>query len=332
MDRARFDVRMAQFAVAAGAELWTGAKAVGATRDATGVTLEIALGGAKGLAGPAVTGPEGTQPPGRTATVRARLVVGADGIRSSVARWFSFPPVEEIVSCYEAELSGVHLSPDAPGIIPMFAGSKQAPGFFSWIIPVGQGRARAGLAVAPGMGADAAKAHYERMFVDPQSAPYLKGARPEYLIIGGIPIGLRARLVDDRVALVGDAAGMAKPTSGGGIHFGLIASEHLARVAGPALAMDRLSRGDLLRYERRVRGTIGRELRRGRRLRALYKRLTDRDFNRLAHLLATPRARRAIVRHGHIDYPSRLVLPLLWAQPRLAPLFLRIALRPPEAP
>jgi digeranylgeranylglycerophospholipid reductase len=313
MDRAGFDRRCAEFAVGAGVELRVATKATGARRDDAGVTVAL-------------------QRLGLRSEVRVRLLVGADGIRGGVARWFDFPPVDEIVSAYEAELAGCHVPADRTHIIPMFSGAAQAPGFFSWIIPVGGDRTRTGLAVAPGMNEQSARAYYERMFSDPHSAPYLTGAKPTYLIIGGIPLGLRSRLVDDRVMLVGDAAGMAKPTSGGGIYMGLVGSEHLAAVADRALRGDRLSRGDLLPYERRVRRTIARELRKGRLLRALYKRFTDADFNRLARLLSQDRPKAVIERLGDIDYPSRLLLPLLWAEPRLAGLFLRVLLRgdPPE--
>lgn len=314
MDRARFDQRMAASAVAAGVELRVATKATAAKRDAAGVTVTLNRMGV-------------------VSQVRAALLVGADGIRGSVARWFDFPPVDEIVSAYEAELSGCHVPSGRGHMIPMFAGRAQAPGFFSWIIPVGGDRTRTGLAVAPGMNEQSAKAYYERMFTDAQSAPFLAGAKPTYLIIGGIPLGLRSRLVDDRVMLVGDAAGMAKPTSGGGIYMGLVGSEHLAAVANKALASDRLSRGDLLPYERRVKRTIARELRKGTLLRGVYKRFGDDDLNRLARLLAKPKPKAVIERLGDIDYPSRLVIPLLVAEPRLVGLFLKVLLRgeqPPE--
>jgi flavin-dependent dehydrogenase len=178
------------------------------------------------------------------------------------------------------------------------------------------------------MNLQSAKAYYERMFTDPHSAPFLQGATPSYLIIGGIPLGLRGHLVQDRVVLVGDAAGMAKPTSGGGIYYGLVASGFLAPVADAGLRSDRLDRGSLLPYERRVKRTLGRELRKGKALRALYKRFRDADFDRLAELLAAPEAKAVIEKVGDIDYPSRLVLPLLWAQPRLGPFFLKVLLRP----
>ena len=59
----------------------------------------------------------------------------------------------------------------------------------------------------------------------------------------------------------------------------------------------------------------------------LYKRFRDEDFDRLARLLSKPRPRAAIEGVGDIDYPSRLVLPLLWAEPRLGLLFLKVVLR-----
>jgi geranylgeranyl reductase family protein len=311
MDRARFDVRCAEFAVKAGVELRVATKAVAAVRDPGGVTVTL-------------------QTLGLRSPVRVRLLVGADGIRGAVARWFGFPPVDEIVSAYEAELAGCHIPAGREHVIPMFSGASQAPGFFSWIIPVGGGRTRTGLAVAPGMNEQSARAYYERMFTDPQSAPYLAGAKPTYLIIGGIPLGLRSRLVDDRVMLVGDAAGMAKPTSGGGIYMGLVGSEFLAAVADKGLRGDRLSRGDLLPYQRKVKRTIARELRKGTLLRGLYKRFRDPDFNRLARLLSKPKPKAVIERLGDIDYPSRLVVPLLMAEPRLVGLFLKVLLRQPQ--
>lgn len=309
MDRARFDQRMAEHAVAAGARLETATKAVGAERVPDGVRVIL-------------------QNDGRRRDVQCRLLVGADGLRSRVAEWFGFPPVRERVSAYEAELSGCRIPDGEEHLIPMFAGDAQAPGFFSWIIPVGGDRTRSGLAVAPGMSEAAAKRYYEKMFTDPHSAPYLEGAKEEHLIIGAIPLGLRKGLVQDRVVLVGDAAGMAKPTSGGGIYMGLVASEHLVDVALPRLADDRLTARHLQPYGRRVKRTIARELRKGEWLRALYVRFRDADLNRFARLLQGERVRKVIEGRGDIDYPSRLVLPLLWARPRLGPFFAKILLRP----
>lgn len=318
MDRAGFDQACAHAAVEAGATLQTTTKAVAACLTPSDDGVIVIVQGADG---------------GRSEE-RCRILIGADGIRGGVARWFHLPPVDEQVAAYEVELAGCNIPDGEEHLIPMFAGRAQAPGFFSWIIPVGGGRTRSGLAVAPGLSEAAAKRYYERMFDDEASAPYLRGSKEIYRIVGGIPLGMRKRLVTNRVALVGDAAGMAKPTSGGGILMALLASEHLARVAGDGLRRDKageasaLDVGALRAYEREVKRSLGRELRFGGLVRRIFVRFHDTDLDRLAHLLSSPRARAAIERHGDIDYVSRLALPILWAQPRLIPLFAKIMLRP----
>ncbi len=306
MDRAGFDQAMAAAASKAGAQVVTATKAVAMDTRPDGATVTLQDGSGR-------------------RDVTCKLVIGADGIRSRVAEWAGMPRVREIVSAYEAELTGCHI--ERSDMIPMFAGNAQAPGFFSWIIPVGGDRTRSGLAVAPGMSEAAAKRYYERMFTDPLSKPYLDGAKETYLIIGGIPLGLRRRLVGDRVMLVGDAAAMAKPTSGGGIYMSLVAGEQLAGLADKRLRDGRLDRAHLRPYESSVRSTLARELKRGEWLRAVYKRFGDRDLNDLARLLSKPKVRNVIEAHGDIDFPSRLVLPLLRTEPRLAGLFVKSMMR-----
>jgi digeranylgeranylglycerophospholipid reductase len=325
MDRAGFDQRMAEHAVQAGAQIFVATKAVAAERVDDGIVVTVQKAEAKSIQTAKGTVKDATKPAARVA-VHARMVIGADGIRGNVAKWFGLPPVGEQVSAYEVELSGCTL-PDGDRIIPMFAGRAQAPGFFSWIIPLGGGRTRSGLAVAPGMNEAAAKQYYERMFDDEMSRDYLTGSKEVYRIIGGIPLGLRKRLVTDRVAVVGDAAGMAKPTSGGGIYMGLVASEHLAEVVHAGLEADDLSARRLKPYEKLVRAGIAKELRKGTVLRNIYKKLNDSDLNQLVVLCNKPKVRAIIESVGDIDYPSRLVLPVMRAEPRFVSLFAKAMLR-----
>lgn len=307
MDRAGFDQRMAKAAEAAGVDVLTGTKAVAVTSNEDGhiVTLQGQVDG----------------------PVHCRFLVGADGIRSRVATWFNLPKTKEIVSAYEVELHGCTIPDGEEDMIPMFAGKSAAPGFFSWVIPIGKGATRSGLAVAPGLKEEAAKVYYERMFDDPRSAKFLAGSTEGYRIIGGIPLGLRKRLVGPRVAVVGDAAGMAKPTSGGGIYMGLEAAEALVEAVTPALRSEKGWTQALSRYERQVRKTIGKELRIGNLLRTLFRRMRDEDLDRLAELLADPEMQAIIEEKGDIDFPSRLVLPLVAKQPRLATLFAKVLIQ-----
>ena len=143
---------------------------------------------------------------------------------------------------------------------------------------------------------------------------------------GTIPLGYNPQAYGDGVILVGDAAGVAKPTSGGGIYTGLVS----ARLAAQTI-IEVLERGEpqakaLARYQHRLNSTLGRELKRGKRLRSAFVRLSDEMFDELVGLLADPEVIQLIEEHGDIDYASRVATAVLKKKPQLlkfAPLLLK---------
>jgi geranylgeranyl reductase family protein len=93
--------------------------------------------------------------------------------------------------------------------VEIFFDSDKYPGFFMWIIPIGDGRGKIGVA---GKGINTSLALHE----------YMKSKGDKYSIIRKIfaPIwigGPRSHFVFDRTLIVGDAAGQTKPTTAGGI-------------------------------------------------------------------------------------------------------------------
>ncbi|MEE9173415.1 MAG: NAD(P)/FAD-dependent oxidoreductase, partial [Thermoplasmata archaeon] len=81
--------------------------------------------------------------------------------------------------------------------------------------------------------------------------------------------------------MVGDAAGQVKPTTGGGIYYGLLCAEIAADTLNGALAGNDLSAENLAEYERRWKKKLGRELRVGYWARKLYERLSDGQIDRI---------------------------------------------------
>ena len=65
-----------------------------------------------------------------------------------------------------------------------------------------------------------------------------------------LPLGPVPRTFADRVVAVGDAAGLVKPTTGGGIHYSLLSASLAADVIGQGLRTNRLHASALSRYER----------------------------------------------------------------------------------
>ena len=99
-----------------------------------------------------------------------------------------------------------------------------------------------------------------------------------------LPLGPVAKTYGTRLLAAGDAAGLVKPTTGGGIYYGLISGQIAADVLGPALQQDDLSESRLRAYQTGWQARLGSEIRVGLKFRALASRLNDRAIDALVEL------------------------------------------------
>ncbi len=277
IDRPAFDRLLAERAASAGAVLMLGTRAQHFARLDGRVQVEV-------------------QTERGVCRLHAPLLVGAEGVNSRVARWIGSGYQSEIVPVIKAEVAFRGPGTD---VIEIFFGNEVAPGFFAWAIPVGDGQARIGL------GATASVRRYYAAFLG-----MLRDRFGDFDVLaqrgGLLTLGPARGLVADRVMLVGGAACQTKPTTGGGIYFGLRAAALAAETALEAVERGDFSRRMLSRYEQRWRRHDGLELMFGRWLRGLFVRLSDRDFDVLIRLLSAAWVREQIARWGDIDFPSRL--------------------------
>ena len=157
--------------------------------------------------------------------ISARYLLAADGARSPTARLLGLSPNLRFIAGVEREYRDPGLLD--PGYLHCFLDSRTAPGYIAWaaVSPIG---AQIGLAVSDGRRPkiDAFTREAERMFrLDP--------ARANERRAGLIPCGgLVKHWHREGAMLVGDAAGMVSPLTGGGIHPALA----IGRKAGQAVA------------------------------------------------------------------------------------------------
>jgi digeranylgeranylglycerophospholipid reductase len=295
IDRAGLDIYLADRAARAGAEIRCSTRFDGIGPSPDGFT-EAHL----------------TDPDGGHVALRARLVVGADGVSSGVARAFRLRRPIEFLPAFEAEFS---TSPGDPETVEVYLGRMLSPGLFGWWIPDGEGGARVGVAVdADGTPArlyfDRLVAHLARRFGRP--LPH-----PTAYLVSGIPIGTVPRTVGPGVLLVGDAAAQVKPLSGGGIFTGMRCGQLAAETADAALkAADRSVRA-LSAYERAWHAEFGDEFRKALYLRRVFQRLNDADLDRLIAALQGSELAATIVAFGDIDFPTHVARQLLRQSPSL---------------
>ncbi|OPX72279.1 MAG: Digeranylgeranylglycerophospholipid reductase [Methanoregulaceae archaeon PtaB.Bin108] len=132
-----------------------------------------------------------------------------------------------------------------------------------------------------------------------------------HLVSGTIPLGTRSRTFGNHVLFIGDAAGMAKPTSGGGVYTGVRAARHAARVIGEALSENDSGDTSLSEYQKAWKNDFGRELDLGMQLFRIRQGISPADMSRVITVLGDPAILEDIVMLGDMDRPGKLIRRLL---------------------
>jgi flavin-dependent dehydrogenase len=224
------------------------------------------------------------------------ILVGADGAVSTVASAFAFPPIDEYVLTYKAEYDGAQI--EDTGVVEMFF-SNIAHRFFAWTVPYSKERVEAGIGVSGFAKRDSATAF--RVFE--KANGMLSNARFEKGCASMIPLSSRSITVKDNVALVGDAAGQVKATTGGGIIFGVSCAEILA-----ATIESRIGNGTpLSRYEGEWRRKYAIDLRLHSMLHSYYSGINTRNFELLFKLSKLLGAESFFSKYGDMDRPSAMI-------------------------
>ena len=130
---------------------------------------------------------------------------------------------------------------------------------------------------------------------------------------GSIPLTPPACTYGERLLAVGDAAGQTKPTTGGGIFYGLIGADIAADVLHQALLDGDLTAGRLSGYERAWRRKLGGELRTGYWARRLYERLSGEQIDLIFKIIKSSGIDEALLKAEDLsfDWHSRTIMKLM---------------------
>jgi len=301
IDRPDLDRSIANKAVEAGVDLREGHRYLSHRRSENGIIATIKSKNGK-------------------IDLETRLLIGSDGPASRVARDAGLSSKREVLAAFGADVEGYK---GKDNHVDLFVGSELAPRFFGWGIPTGPNEGRIGMAtVLP----DRPKNFFRDYFHKGAPSKLLGGAKIVNRVSGLIPFGIRDPSYADNVILTGDAAGMAKPTSGGGIYSGLISADAAFEVADKAFQKEKLDSNTLSPYQSLLKQRIGGELIKGYYLRRAFLSLTDDQLSDIISILGESKVREAIEKTGDLDYASLAAFSVLKAQPKLvkfAPLLLK---------
>ena len=207
--------------------------------------------------------------------------------------------------------------------LEMYTGRDIAPGLFAWVIPNGETH-RIGMWALP----DDLDGHSCEEFVDnlmnhPLWRHKFENCCETARYCGPIPAGMVRRPYGERVLLVGDAAGLAKPTTGGGIGPGFQQVDLLSEDLSSAISKDALSARKMKKICRPLE-QMRREQQRSRALRDFFvTSRSDAELHQHFEIFAKPEVIELINFQGDIERPASLGLALL----KEVPEFRKIALK-----
>ena len=202
--------------------------------------------------------------------LRARMVVLACGFSSNLVKHLGMgqPAFQCTGVQTEVEVSEYQE-------IEVYFNQNIAPGFFAWLAPTSNGRALAGLMTRKSPG------QHLRLWLDELESEGKIGKGDLLVKHSGIPLKPLGSTSGERVLVVGDAAGQVKPTTGGGIYFGLQCADLAANSLHQAIVEKNYSAKSLSSYEKEWRALLLSEIKREYWARRAYQLLSNRQIDDL---------------------------------------------------
>lgn len=300
-----FDEAVVMQSIATGTEIMLSTKPVSASIENEYVEVNI-------------DGPNGSE------TVRCKLLCGADGAHSWVRRKFRMGNPTETMIGFQIEVTGY--SGD-DGMLDMYTGASIAPGFFSWAIPTGETTRLGTWTKASLMGGTSSEEFMSRLMEDKNLNSRFTDCSEVARFCGPVPSGIVRRPMRERVALFGDAAGICKPTTGGGIGPGFKQVDMLVPLLSNAISENDLGEVRMKALSSKLK-QMKRDQRKKRALRdAFLTEMNDSELEDIFSVWARPEVTDLINEFGDIENPIPLGVKML----REVPEFRRLAGRAAKA-
>ncbi|TFG13081.1 NAD(P)/FAD-dependent oxidoreductase [Candidatus Thorarchaeota archaeon] len=238
-------------------------------------------------------------------SIQSRFVCLAEGSRCQISQQLGFPsvPKSSKYPAYQFEIEGADIDPRH---VEMFYGRKISTGFFAWVIPFGEGKARVGLASR-----DESKRRLKSSMKNhPVISERVEGAKIRRGLGGIVLVGKPIERTSIGNAVVtGDAAGHVKATTGGGVILGGVAARIAGQVIRKRLLKDEFEQG-LDEYSAQWRAKLEREFRAMFIAQKFLTSLSDKGLDSLIHDVSEYRLLEVVEKSGDMDKQKRVLLEL----------------------
>jgi digeranylgeranylglycerophospholipid reductase len=240
----------------------------------------------------------------------AKVVVDAEGVSSRILRQagLSASSPDMLVNAVQAEAENVkNLKPD---MVEVYLGKDYAPGLYAWLIPKPDGKANVGLATNAG---NPKRLLQKLMRKHPTASEKLRAAKLSHLSFHPIPLGGPIpRTCSNGFLAVGDAASQVKPTTGGGVIFGIMCARVAAEVAYAASHKNDFSSKTLSEYQKKCDEILGFDAKFMLKTRRMFNALSDNRIDNAITFCTKIGIDKILQDIEDIDFQGRSLLRMLW--------------------
>jgi digeranylgeranylglycerophospholipid reductase len=197
-------------------------------------------------------------------SINGRIIIGADGVESRIGRWAGINTtleLKDIGVCAQYQLRNVDLDTDT---VELYWGEKYSPGGYAWAFPKNDDLSNVGV-ILPGHFNYTAQKVLDK-FVKLR-APKSKVVNS---IVGCVPETIPPKsLVSNNVILVGDAARVSIPVTGGGIGNAMFTGRAAGELAGK-IVKNNMDLEELSKYNDQVHANISKRIKRAYKLKQRF--------------------------------------------------------------
>ena len=216
---------------------------------------------------------------GEERKIRAKIVIGADGVESRVGRWAGIRTqvkMKDMESGFQYTLANIEIPQNR---MDFFVGNKYAPGGYLWIFPKGEGLANVGI----GISGTYSKTKSARKYLDEFVNERFPNASKLTTVCGGIPCDKPLKKpVKSGLLLVGDAAHQVNPVTGGGISSGMTGGWIAGQVSAELIRKGTVDEKSLNAYTEWVFSEFGKKYTRVYNIKNAISQFTDDDLDSIA--------------------------------------------------
>jgi len=251
---------------------------------------------------------------GKIERFKANMVVDAEGISSRILKKTGLAALNSHMLVKAIQTHVENVKDIELDMVEIFLGEKYAPGFYAWIVPEKNGRAKVGLASKTGNPEEFLQ---RLMLKHPAASKKLRNSKILHTAFHSITLGGSiSQTYFNGFLAVGDVASQVKPTTGGGVIIGLNCARIAAEVAHEALQQNDFSSKFLSNYQKRCQKILGFDLKVMLRLRRMLNVLSDDKIDEVISFCRKIGLDKTVQSIKDVDFQGQSLLRLL-PKPRM---------------